>query len=419
MSLFVGTMALVLMAQPAQAEIEFGIPTPIIGPEDDPINGVHANVHGWLSPDELTLHFASTRPTEGGGLGDIWVSTRESTSADWLTRENLGAPINSGVVDYMPSLTADQKEIYYARTTDPFGGGDAEIWVAQRPSADAAWNAPVKLSITEPGDLFPVISPNGLELYFTSVSRDTDESPTIGNIWFASRTTTSESFGEPEFVQSGWGNTLSTDGLTFAFYGNSETFPFYDVPRVGGQDVLLRSRDVPDGDFGPVFNPWAPLNSSFDDYITQFTPSGDYVLLSSFRPGVPTGGIIGEFGLWQVPIAEAVPVDVKPGSDVAPINLKSKGELPVAILSTEDFTRPGHRRGHASVWRPRTDRRWRQFVTRPAHCVAAVTKTSDGDGLDGPDLEVQHCETSLDNEVLGPADRRKVMLPGNCARRHR
>jgi hypothetical protein len=33
----------------------------------------------------------------------------------------------------------------------------------------------------------------------------------------------------------------------------------------------------------------------------------------------------------------AVPVDIKPGGDTNPINLKSKGKLPVAVLSTEDF----------------------------------------------------------------------------------
>jgi hypothetical protein len=91
------------------------------------------------------------------------------------------------------------------------------------------------------------------------------------------------------------------------------------------------------GEFGDVFNPWAPLNSSADDYLYQFGPSGDHVYLTTTRPGVPTGGIFGEFGIWVAPIAEAVPVDVKPGSEFTPINLKSKGVLPVAIYSTEDF----------------------------------------------------------------------------------
>ena len=47
----------------------------------------------------------------------------------------------------------------------------------------------------------------------------------------------------------------------------------------------------------------------------------------------PTGFV----DMWQAPIAQAVPVDIKPGGDTAPINLKSKGKLPVAILSTTDF----------------------------------------------------------------------------------
>jgi len=35
-----------------------------------------------------------------------------------------------------------------------------------------------------------------------------------------------------------------------------------------------------------------------------------------------------------------VSIDIKPGSDTNPINIKSKGKTPVAILSTEDFDAP-------------------------------------------------------------------------------
>ena len=37
------------------------------------------------------------------------------------------------------------------------------------------------------------------------------------------------------------------------------------------------------------------------------------------------------------PILLTVPIDIKPGSDTNPINLKSKGKIPVAILSTTAF----------------------------------------------------------------------------------
>ena len=332
--LFGGALAMMtFMVPPVQGEIEFGIPRPLTL---NVINDDGANVHGWLSPNELTLHFASSR-----GLGfatDIFVSTRDSTSSEWQTPVTLGSPVNApNTFNYILSLTADEKEIYYTRATDPLGASDAELWVAKRPSVDADWGEPEKLSFTVPGDFFPVISPDGHNLYFSSFGRDSDESPTVGNIWATSRTSLSDSFGEPVFVQSGVGSHFSTDSLTFAFYGNNEHFEFYDVPRVGQQDVLLRTRDVPDGEFGPVFNPWAPLNSSSNDYITQFAPSGKSVLLVSTRPGVPPNAIFGLFGIWEAPIADSVPVDIKPGGDTAPINLKSKGKLPVAILSTDEF----------------------------------------------------------------------------------
>jgi hypothetical protein len=53
---------------------------------------------------------------------------------------------------------------------------------------------------------------------------------------------------------------------------------------------------------------------------------------------IPARGDATYDDIYFTPVAFApITVDIKPGSDVAPINLKSKGKLPVAILSTEDF----------------------------------------------------------------------------------
>jgi probable HAF family extracellular repeat protein len=42
-------------------------------------------------------------------------------------------------------------------------------------------------------------------------------------------------------------------------------------------------------------------------------------------------------GFLATPVAQPVPIDIKPGDDINSINLKSKGKIPVAILSTENF----------------------------------------------------------------------------------
>jgi probable HAF family extracellular repeat protein len=42
----------------------------------------------------------------------------------------------------------------------------------------------------------------------------------------------------------------------------------------------------------------------------------------------------------MTPVSESVTIDIKPGSEANSINPKSKGKIPVAILSTEDFDAP-------------------------------------------------------------------------------
>jgi hypothetical protein len=332
--LFAAAPALMFMAQPAQAEIEFGIPEPL----PFPINDESGNVHSWLTSDDLTIYVASSRP--GGALADIWVSTRASTADPWDDPlQNLGSPISSPAFELGPSLTEDQLEIYFYRTFDPLGLTGSALYTSQRDSLASPWSEPAEIVFTPEADYYkPIISPDGLELTFAS-TRETDQSPLGGNIYVARRTSREESFGAPEFVDVGPGfGVVSPDSLTFALFGGPETADYLNIPFVGTNDIFLRMRESADDDFGAAVNPLGPLNSSFLDEPHQFSSDGSILYFTSDRPGVPTGGFLGQFGVWQAPIAEAVSVDIKPGSDVAPINLKSKGKLPVAILSTDDFS---------------------------------------------------------------------------------
>ena len=67
---------------------------------------------------------------------------------------------------------------------------------------------------------------------------------------------------------------------------------------------------------------------------------GFYSANSNPNTGNSPPNIIG-YDNWQVTINETepliVPFDIKPGSDPNSVNLKSKGVLPVAVLSTDDF----------------------------------------------------------------------------------
>jgi hypothetical protein len=73
--------------------------------------------------DGLELILSSTR-LGGQGLGDLWVSTRNSTSDSWGTPINLdyfvaaGANVNSSGDESRPALSWDGTELYFGSTVD-------------------------------------------------------------------------------------------------------------------------------------------------------------------------------------------------------------------------------------------------------------------------------------------------------------
>ena len=72
------------------------------------------------------LFFQSRRP---GGLGswDIWVTTRETTNAEWSAPVNLGPPVNSSNNDGDPCISADGSTLFFwSNRSGGLGGGD--IW---------------------------------------------------------------------------------------------------------------------------------------------------------------------------------------------------------------------------------------------------------------------------------------------------
>jgi hypothetical protein len=96
-----------------------------------------------VSSSEQDLHFAPRRDgleafiwstrLGGFGLGDIWVSRRESTADAWSTPVNLGPTVNTEFQEQMPSLSSDGTELYFpSDRPGGYGGGGFDIYVSRR-----------------------------------------------------------------------------------------------------------------------------------------------------------------------------------------------------------------------------------------------------------------------------------------------
>jgi|MudIll2142460700_1097286.scaffolds.fasta_scaffold36594_3 hypothetical protein len=161
-------------------------------------------------------------------------------------------------------------------------------------------------------------------------------------------------------VERGWGDF----GLLIRAEANV-TLVSVGFPNQGLADVIqvrrysdgavLASIPVPAGNNNAVVDIECPLTASEVYELVATTPGNKYfgslggltfpvgnpeltVLASYF--GVPYNGVWLSFNNITTELKtetiEAV-IDIKPGSDVNPINLKSKGLLPVAILTTDDL----------------------------------------------------------------------------------
>ena len=106
-----------------------------------------------------------------------------------------------------------------------------------------------------------------------------------------------------------------------------------DEPDGTGVMVEARAADTPGGLAGETF-----VAVSNDTAFSGM--SGQYIEIRvtlSRDVGVVESAILYDLSVEPAVITVTVPVDIKPTSCPNPLNLKSKGVLPIAILGTEDF----------------------------------------------------------------------------------
>ncbi len=80
----------------------------------DSINTPRGEYNSYIAPDESYLLFTSHGWTDRPNSGDLFVSFRNDDGS-WTRAKNLGWGINSGRLDYCPSLSPDGKYLFFSR----------------------------------------------------------------------------------------------------------------------------------------------------------------------------------------------------------------------------------------------------------------------------------------------------------------
>jgi hypothetical protein len=118
------------------------------------------NINARLTPDELTVVFASIR---GDGGLDIYTATRTTRSTGFPDASRIDA-VSTDADETAPYLTADARTLLFARAND--------LWIATRASATAPFGAAVPVpGAVNTADIesSPYLDEQGAALYYTSV----------------------------------------------------------------------------------------------------------------------------------------------------------------------------------------------------------------------------------------------------------
>jgi hypothetical protein len=145
-------------------------------------------VHPSLSPNQLALYM---QDSPSPGAGDIVAATRTGTGAAFGSPTAVSG-VNSTSDDLMPFVAADGTQLLLSSNRS----GNYRIYTA--PESAGTYTNPTELSSIAPvsgDDEAPVLSSDGLTLYFSSSRTDT-----AFDIYVSTRATTSDAFGAPTLV---------------------------------------------------------------------------------------------------------------------------------------------------------------------------------------------------------------------------
>ena len=299
-------LVLGLVTKVANADFIFGEPVNF----GSPPNSSRAELTPSVSSDEREIYFWSNQ-IGGFGSWDLWVSTRTSTEEAWLPATNLGAKVNRSGIEGMPCISADGLELYFARGSEAI----AELMVARRTARTGPWSTPENLgSVVNSSirDDTPKLTSDGLELYFVS-NRSGGRGQ--ADIWVASRPTTTDAWRKPvnlSIVNSSgydqWVN-LSGDGLVLLF---QSTRPGSEY----GGLYLSRRKSKDDVWTAPVYL-GLPMNGSVYSLLSSVSSDGTMLYLSDHINYAPRAGGAGSADMWQLPV---IPIVDFNGDGVVNIN---------------------------------------------------------------------------------------------------
>lgn len=188
-----------------------------------------------VTADGLTMVFSGS----ASGLYALYMTTRTSAAGSFGPPSAVAGINDPTADDHTPYLLPDGRALYFASTRGT-AGVSYELYRTTRPNLTSAFGTPTKLTelSTGDGDSDPVVSPDGLTVYFTSYRKGGAGS---SDIWVASRASTGDPFGpatnvaELNTAVAEWPTWVSNDGCRL-YFGSDRG------GGLGGHDLWVAAR---------------------------------------------------------------------------------------------------------------------------------------------------------------------------------
>jgi serine/threonine protein kinase/formylglycine-generating enzyme required for sulfatase activity len=226
--------------------------------------GNFAALFGWMN-----LRLDGGEST--AGPGNTLAALLNSPTHEWSPPVNFGAPINSPEEDMNARFTPNGLGLYFTR--------NGQLFVANRSRVDAPLDAPRPVPrpsgwMKPVGDLF--VSPDEKQLFFATW----DQGGPV-TLRRSTRTDRDSPWSAPALVrgegESGGFPVLSADGLTLYFAS------FDEVDNVGGADVFSMSRPTLEAPWSALKNLGPAVNSAMSDRPSWVSSDECVLLFQSSR----------------------------------------------------------------------------------------------------------------------------------------
>ena len=262
----------------------------------EPLNTQEDDGTYSFSKDGLELYFASTRPG-GSGFYDLWVAKRKTQDSEWGQPENLGQTINTRHYDSMPCMSPDGLELFFS-SDRPGGSGRPDLWVTKRASRGDNWGIPRNLGSivnSRAWDQHPSISSDGLTLIFESSRSGHGK----GDFWITTRVSTEDAWTEAVNLGAPI-NTAYDEWYPRLSYDDHVLF-FTSRNRPGGMgkcDLWVTTRSTKEDQWCEPVNLGPAVNTPAREGAPTLSLDGSILYFASDR----SGGL-GGWDQYKIPIA--------------------------------------------------------------------------------------------------------------------